>query len=185
MRTEAGTVARADSQARLLSYPSRPSRFTLPALTWVLLLAFVATVVPSFSPPLSATPLGSLYGERPVELLPTDHWAYEELRKLWIAGALGSFFVSTRPVSKYDVAAMLLSLQERGRAPAGSPPMERLLREFSREMRYLREGTVKRGLPGAEETPFLFQSRSPDLDFRVSLYSDASVRKEGEHDVAV
>jgi hypothetical protein len=153
------------------------------------------TVVPAavvlFSPSLSAAPLGSLHDDGLIELLPTDHWAYEELRKLWIAGTLDSFFVSTRPVSRYDVAAMLLSLEESGRAPTDSPPMERLLREFSREMRYLREAQEETSLEAAharslyEETPFLFQKRNRDVDFRASLYTEAAVRKEGSSDAVV
>ncbi|KPJ59967.1 MAG: hypothetical protein AMJ46_08425 [Latescibacteria bacterium DG_63] len=159
--------------------------------------------------PLLASPRSSPYHHRPVELMPADHWAYGELRKLWTAGVLDSFFVSSRPVSRYDVAAMLLTLEQSGRTPVGSPPMERLLREFSREMRCLgeepksREGAPeRRGREGAaqgetslketplgqlvyEETPFIFQRRSRDLDFRVSLYTDFSFHKEGERDAVV
>lgn len=116
-------------------------------------------VVPG--PPLQLAP------ERPPELLPTGHWAYDELRKLWVSGMVDSVFLGSRPASRYDVAALLMSLQGDRRVPAGYAPMERLLREFSREISYLR------GDSGYRPVPFMLQSRSEKADFRLSPYVDA------------
>ena len=106
-------------------------------------------------------------GESPPEFLPSDHWAYDELRKLWVAGMVDSLFISARPASRYDVAALLVSLQNDPRIPAGYPPMQRLLREFSREILFLR------GDAGYKPVPYMLHSRSEKTDFRLSLYADA------------
>ena len=105
--------------------------------------------------------------ERPPQLLPTDHWVYDELQKLWVAGMVDSMFVSSRPASRYDVAALLMSLQSDTRVPAGYAPVERLLREFSREISYLG------GDSGYRPMPYMLHSRSERTDFRLSPYVDA------------
>jgi len=114
----------------------------------------------------------------PLELLPTDHWAYEELKKLWIQGLVDSFFFSSRPASRFDIAELLISLEDTGSKAAGSPSMERLLREFSREIRELRKASAQKGDDGEggdryKETPFLYQRKEPGTDFRLSIYADA------------
>ena len=114
----------------------------------------------------------------PPELLPTDHWAYEELRKLWIQGLVDSFFFSTRPVSRYDIAQLLISLEASPRSLPNSPSLERLLREFSREIRELEGNTSK-----YRETPFLFQKKEQNFDFRFSLYADAIADNWNQKDV--
>jgi hypothetical protein len=138
----------------------------------------------------------------PPELLPTDHWAYEELRKLWVQGLVDSFFFSTGPVSRYDIAQLLISLQEGSSSLHSSPSMERLLREFSREIRELR-GDTGYGAGGTSgragdasyragdakhkadyrETPFLFQKKEQNFDFRLSLYTDATADNWNQQDV--
>jgi hypothetical protein len=137
----------------------------------------------------NASPCCAARRETPPELLPTDHWAYEELRKLWIQGLVDSFFFSTRPVSRYDIAQLLVSLQGSSISLPNSPSLERLLREFSREIRELK-GEVSSGTGEAKhgarykaedarhkadytETPFLFQKKEQNFDFRLSLYADA------------
>ena len=136
---------------------------------WAMLAPAVSAAADDDTPSNAARP-----AERPPDLLPTDHWAYEELEKLWVAGAVDSAFLSSRPISRYDFAALLMSLQNGRRVPAGYAPMERLLREFSREISYLG------GDSGYRPAPFMYHSRSEKTDFRVSLYVDAAwVSTEG------
>jgi len=183
------TLARVVALAMLLVAPP-----TLPA----------AAAAESLSP-LSAAPCCMQRLPTPPELLPTDHWAYEELRKLWIQGLVDSFFFSTRPVSRYDIAQLLISLEGSSSSLSGSsslpnsPCLERLLREFSREMRELK-GEVSSGAGEAKhgarykaedarhkavytETPFLFQKKEQNFDFRFSLYADAIADNWNQKDV--
>jgi hypothetical protein len=105
-----------------------------------------------------------------------------------------SFFFSTGPVSRYDVGQLLISLEWSSRPPSGSPSIhnspsiERLLREFSREIRELK-GEASYGVGEAEhgagytETPFLFQKKEESFDFRFSLYADAIADNWNQKDV--
>ncbi|MCX5800996.1 MAG: hypothetical protein NTX17_06375 [Candidatus Eisenbacteria bacterium] len=169
------------------------ARVTAVFLATAVLLTAAYALCPSGASCAQQSPATSCYATShltPPELLPTGHWAYEELRKLWVQGLVDSFFVSTEPVSRYDVAELLISLQESSRPAPNSPALQRLLREFSREMRDL-EGGASGGTSGAgatgyganretsgatahAETPFLFQKQGQNLDFRFSLYADAT-----------
>ena len=154
------------------------------ATAWVALLVLMAALATAMSvqagegPALPADrlpePRQELTPERPPDILPTGHWAYDELEKLWVAGMVDSVFVSSRPASRYDIAALLMSLQKDSRVPAGYVPMERLLREFSQEMSYLG------GNSGYRPMPYMVHSRSEKTDFRLSLYVDGAwVSSEG------
>ena len=156
-----------------------------------------ANTAPASSCNADVTPVrGSQCSATPVDLLPTDHWAYEELEKLWVQGLIDSFFFSTRPVSRYDIARLLISLQSsaesEGSAPGAgairgatpdarallqldnSPSMQRLLREFSREMRALGvQAESKTGAaplrgggaePGTGSTPLGGMGMKPGID---------------------
>lgn len=149
----------------------------------------------------------------PLELLQSDHWAYEELRKLWIQGLVDSFYFSSGPVSRYDIARLLISVEKNAGPLPNSPSIERLLREFSREIRELNEepcykartsadpaGDTGHGAVDSEhkqgyrirdgqsstkyrETPFLFQKKEQNLDFRLSIYTDATADSWNQDDM--
>ena len=154
----------------------QPANGNWAASVCVMLFLLAATLAPVMSAGAGEgpAPLAYLPPERPPELLPTDHWAYDELQKLWVAGMVDSMFVSSRPASRYDVAALLIPLQSDPRVPAGYAPVERLLREFSREISYLG------GDAGYQPMPYMSHSRSEKTDFRLSLYVDGEwVSSEG------
>ncbi len=111
--------------------------------------------------PQQTSPQGTL----PPEFLPADHWAHAELNKLWVAGMIDSLFPSTRSVSRYDVASLLASLQGSGDVTPGWAPLERLRREFAKEMRALGAEATH------ESTPFVVQRKTTGTDFRFSVYA--------------
>jgi hypothetical protein len=138
--------------------------------------AFVSPPLPHSTPSFLLSDSEAASQVLPPEFLPVDHWAYEELKKIWVAGATDSLFPSTRPVSRYDVAALLISLEKREDFPPGWAPVERLRREFAREIRALG------GEPGYSTTPFIAQKKAEGLDLRFSLYASGDAALEREKD---
>jgi hypothetical protein len=76
-------------------------------------------------------------GAEPAEFLPTFHASYEDLEALAARGALGSFSIHIRPLTRLDVARALIQARDRDPALESDLHWQRLARELAREFQDL------------------------------------------------